>query len=240
MRKLVLYGFLGAMCLTLAGCAAANAADDGRETFTVDNDIILENGYYLSDNDNSYIHIEDGFIELCGYDYITDFTDSWNACEGGKVSLEEFIDNSAEGLFYQIEWQEYTPVRCAGLGGNGTDLILLAVHYDYQPDGSGFIGGYVYNDDGTISKVDNIYSYYGDELPEECAEAAAMFAYPPAADMTVETLDSETAEINTAENETVQAETAEIGMAESETVQAETAEISTAESETVQVETTEQ
>lgn len=82
MRKLISYVFIGAICLTLAGCTAANAADDGRETITLADDVILRDGFYLSDNDESYIHIEGDYIELCGYDCISDFTDNWNAWQG--------------------------------------------------------------------------------------------------------------------------------------------------------------
>lgn len=210
MRKLISCGFLGAICLTLAGCAAASATDDGRETIAVADDVVLQNGYYLSDNDDSYIHVEDGYIELCGYDYISKFTDNWNSYEGGKAPLEEFIDNSAEILLYQIEWQEYTPVRFAGLGEDGTDYILLAVHYDLSLDNNTYIG-YSLNEDGTISKVDNNYSYYGEELPEEYSDdtAEAVFTDTVTTEMTVETYESETTEFNTAESETVQTETTE-------------------------------
>lgn len=84
----------------------------------------------------------------------------------GKASLEEFIENSTDSLLYQIDWQEYTPVRFAGFGEDSTDLVLLVVHYDLAPATNTYMG-YVLNDDGTISKVDNNYSYYGEELPDE-------------------------------------------------------------------------
>ncbi|MDE7193683.1 MAG: hypothetical protein K2O14_06895, partial [Oscillospiraceae bacterium] len=158
------------------------------DTIAAAADIVLDNGYYLSNNDDSYIHIEDGRIELCGYDYAAAFTDSWNELGENKVSLEEYIENSAEILLDQIKLQEYTPVRLAGLGEDGTDVILLALNYEFASS-VGAYTGYTLNSDGTISKVDNIYSYYGAELPQDSSD-------------NIQTIDT----ISTEEGETLQSD----------------------------------
>ena len=52
------------------------------------------------------------------------------------------------------------------MGENGADMTLLAVNYELAQS-TGTYTGYILNDDGTISKVDNIYTYYGAELPAD-------------------------------------------------------------------------
>ena len=152
--------------LLLAGCAAASADAEYSDGDCIEAEVSLSDGYYLSDNDDSYIHISGGQIELCGYDYVTAFTEDWNAVEGDKASLEEYVDNSAEIFLSQCSLQDYTPVKFIGMGENGADLTLLAVNYELAQS-TGTYTGYILNDDGTISKVDNVYSYVGEELPAE-------------------------------------------------------------------------
>jgi hypothetical protein len=147
------------------GCTTAKADDERKTDIFVDNSVTVSEGYYLSDNDESYIHIENGQIELCDYDYVADFTESWNNIEDSKVSLDEYIENSAELFLAQIELQSFTPVRFEGCTEDGGDIVILVLNYD-SAAASGAYSGYILNDDGTISKVDNIYTYYGAELPE--------------------------------------------------------------------------
>lgn len=154
------------LALVLTGCAAASADPEYTQGECIEIEVSLADGYYLSNNDNSYIHIEDGEIGLCDYDYTAAFTSDWNALDGDKASLDEYVDISAEALLYQISLQKYTPVKFVGMGENGGDLNLLAVHYKTSLENNTYYG-YILNDDGTISKIDNIYTYEGTELPVE-------------------------------------------------------------------------
>lgn len=166
MRKPITYGILGTACLMLAGCTAALAEVEEQVGSAVVVEDTLANGYYLSNNDDSYIHIIDGQIELCNYDYIADFTESWNEIQNAdKADLEEYIANSAEIFVPQCELQDYTLVKFVGMGDEGSDFMLLTLNYEFASS-VGTYTGYQLNGDGTISKVDNIYTYYGTELPE--------------------------------------------------------------------------
>lgn len=164
MKKRFLY--LVPCTIMLAGCAAASADVEYVDGDCIEVDVSLADGYYLSDGDSSYIHISDGQIELCDYDYVSAFTDEWNSTDGDKASLEEYVDNSAEIFLAQCSLQDYTPVKFIGMGENGADMTLLAVNYELAQS-TGTYTGYILNDDGTISKVDNIYTYYGAELPAD-------------------------------------------------------------------------
>lgn len=158
--------FLFPFTLLLAGCTVVSADTRYSDGDCVVCDVSLSDGYYLSDNDSSYIHIADGQIELCDYDYITAFSEDWEAIEGEKASLEDYVENSTEIFVSQCSLQEYTPVKFIGMGENGEDMTLLAVNYEFSQS-TGTYAGYILNGDGTISKVDNNYSYCGTELPAD-------------------------------------------------------------------------
>lgn len=150
----------------LAGCTAVSADTEYNDGDCIEADVSLADGYYLSDSDDSYIHISDGQIELCDYDYVAAFTEEWNAIDGDKASLEVYIENSAEIFVPQCSLQEYTPLSFIGMGENGDDMTLLALNYELSKENGTYVG-YILNDDGTISKADNIYTYFGTELTTE-------------------------------------------------------------------------
>lgn len=162
--KKILCVSAGLLCLTFAGCNASREESTTQNTITVAEDVVPEEGYYLSDNDNSYIHIKDGQIELCGFDYVTELTDDWNAYDGSKISLDEYIEINTELLMTEHKLQSFTPVRFAGLGEEGSDIIILVRNYDPSV---GSYRGYTFNNDKTLSLSDKNYSYCGAELPEE-------------------------------------------------------------------------
>lgn len=163
MKKiLALAGILG--ILTFTGCTVASAAGDGAEKGdVVKTEVDLQDGYYLSDNDDSYIHIEDGMIELCGYDIEGKERESWEKTEEPKVSLDEWIDNAKEVFEPLFAWKEYTPVRFVQMGENNEDLILLVVDYEFASS-HGAYTGYKVNKDGTISREGNTYTYTGEKI----------------------------------------------------------------------------
>lgn len=156
---------LCSFALVLTGCTAASADTEYSPGDFVVTEVSLADGYYLSDNDDSYVHITDGQIELCNYDYVTVFTEQWNSLEGNKASLEKFIEVSAEAFLPQCALQEYTPLKMIGMGENGGDQILLSLDYEWSKE-NGTYNGYLVYDDGTLFKADNIYTYFGTELPE--------------------------------------------------------------------------
>ena len=156
---------LCSFALVLTGCTAASADTEYSPGDFVVTEVSLEEGYYLSDKDDSYVHIVDGQIELCNYDYITICTEQWNAIEGDKVSLEESIAIFEESFLPQCELQEYTPLNMIGMGENGGDQLFLSLDYEWSKE-SGAYNGYLVYDDGTLSKAGNIYTYFGTELPE--------------------------------------------------------------------------
>ncbi len=161
MKKLLaLAGILGIIALT--GCTVAKA--DGEEkgdTLVVDVD--LKDGYYLSDNDDSYIHIDNGMIELCGYDIEGKALKDWESTEGKKVGLDEWTKNAKEQFEPLFAWKEYTPVRFVKMGEGDKDLVMLVVDYEFASE-KGAYTGYVVNDDGTIYREGNTYTYEGETL----------------------------------------------------------------------------
>lgn len=160
MKKLLaLAGILGIIALT--GCATASA--DGKEQGEISViEVDLKDGYYLSDNDDSYIHIEDGMIELVGYDIAEKAKNIYETTEGDKVSLDEWIKNAKEQFEPLFAWKEYTPVCITKMGENGEDLVWLIVDYE-DASKHGAYTGYVLNDDGTIYREGNTYTYEGEE-----------------------------------------------------------------------------
>lgn len=167
-RLLALTGTLG--ILALSGCAVASA-DDGK----VQGDkVILEdpaNGYYTSNNDDSYIHIIDGQIELCNYDIDARTIENHKNYDGPKASLEDALEFSRETFTELFRLQEFTTVSFTGMGDNGSDFILLIPNYESAQE-SGSYNGYVLNSDGTISRMDNIYTLDPDFTPDSIVGTA--------------------------------------------------------------------
>jgi len=160
MKKLIaLAGLLGIIALT--GCTAASA--DGKEQGEISIvEVDLKDGYYLSNNDDSYIHVEDGKIELCGYDIVGKAKENYEKAEGEKVSLDEWINNAEELFEPLFAYKEYTPIVCTQAGEGGKDMTLLVVDYDFASE-KGAYTGYTLNDDGTIYREGNTYTYSGEE-----------------------------------------------------------------------------
>lgn len=160
MKKLLaIAGIFGIIALT--GCTAASA--DGKEKGEISIvEVDLKDGYYSSDKDDSYIHIEDGMIELVGYDIAAQAKRIYETAEGDKVSLDEWIENAKEQFEPLFAWKEYTPVCFTKMGENGEDMVWLVVDYEFASE-HGTYTGYVLNDDGTIYREGNTYTYKGEE-----------------------------------------------------------------------------
>lgn len=160
MKKLLaIAGIFGIIALT--GCTAASA--DGKKPGEISVvDVEVKEGYYLSNNDDSYIHVEDGKIELCGYDIVGKAKENYEKAEGEKVSLDEWIENAKEQFEPLFAWKEYTPVCFTKMGENGEDMVWLVVDYDFASE-HGAYTGYTLNDDGTIYREGNTYTYSGEE-----------------------------------------------------------------------------
>jgi len=156
MKKLfALAGLLGIIALT--GCTVASA--DGKKPGEISVvDVDVKEGYYLSNNDDSYIHVEDGKIELCDYDIEEKARADWEKTDGEKASLDKWIENAVEINEPLFAWKEYTPISIAKAGESGDDMILLVVDYEFASE-KGAYTGYVLNDNGTISREGNIYTY---------------------------------------------------------------------------------
>ena len=163
MKKLsALAGILG--IITLTGCTVASAADDGKRKGDISvTEVDIKDGYYLSDNDDSYIHIEDGKIELCGYDIEGKAKEVYEKTEGKKVSRDEWIENAKEQFEPLFAWKEYTPVCFTEMGANGEDMVWLVVDYEFASK-NGAYTGYEVNKDGTISREGNVYTYTGEKI----------------------------------------------------------------------------
>lgn len=170
MRKTIICGALITLCLITSGCSVVSADNDE----IVHSQVMLEktlinDGYYLSDNDDSYIHIVNGQIELCGYDFETVCRSDYDELtdeQKEKTSLESFVKDSVKWFEEETALQDFTPVKFSNGGEDGSDLTLLVLNYE-SASSVGAYTGYVLNNDGTIWKVDNTYSYYGEALPEE-------------------------------------------------------------------------
>mgnify|MGYP004617757459 CR=1 FL=1 len=151
--------------LALTGCAAASAADDHPAGGHSEVDVDLADGYYTNDKDNSYIHITDGKIELCGYDIESEIRKEYDSITDDKVSFEEYLANSEELFEEKTKLQSFTPVCFNKMGENGEDMTLLVVNYDFAKD-NGTYTGYTLNPDGTIKILDNTYSFSSTELTD--------------------------------------------------------------------------
>lgn len=163
MRKLLALTAILAT-LTAAGCSVNAGADTGVKTGDiVVTDTTLADGYYLSDNDNSYIHINDGKIELCNFDIAQYAEESYEKEESPAISLDEWINNAKETFEPLFEYKEYTPVRFVGMGENGEDLVWLIVDYEFAAE-HGAYTGYEVQDDATIIREGNTYTYSGETL----------------------------------------------------------------------------
>ncbi len=175
-RLLALTGTLG--ILALSGCAVASA-DDGK----VQGDKVIQedpaNGYYTSNNDDSYIHIIDGQIELCNFDIDARTIENHNNYDGPKASLEDALEFSREMFTELFRLQEFTTVSFTGMGDNGSDFVMLIPDYESAQE-SGSYNGYVLNPDGTISRMDNIYTFDPDFTPDPTMETTS----EPAAETT--------------------------------------------------------
>lgn len=164
MKKLLaMAGILGIIALT--GCTTASADEKEKGDLSVV-EVDLQDGYYLSDKDDSYIHIENGMIELCGYDIDGKAKENYEKYKEEdcvKISLDEWIANAEEVFEPLFAWKEYTPVCFTQAGENGDDLTLLVVDYEFALE-KGTFTGYVVNDDGTICREENTYTYKGAQL----------------------------------------------------------------------------
>ena len=170
MRKSIINGVLIALSLIMSGCSVASADNEEiiHSQVTLEKTLIND-GYYLSDNDDSYIHIINGQIELCGYDFETVCRSDYDELtdeQKEKTSLESFVKDSVKWFEEETALQDFTPVKFSNGGEDGSDLTLLVLNYEFASS-VGAYTGYVLNNDGTIWKVDNTYSYYGEALPKE-------------------------------------------------------------------------
>lgn len=163
------FAAMGIVCLALAGCAQAGADDDYHNY--INEDIVLQDGYYTCENDDSFIHIENGKIELCNFDMEADAIKIWDELMGKcddeerkrqEPHRDEFIENSVNTMKNDFALREFTPVSFPFPDETFTMLV-----WDYEwAQTVGTYTGYDYYDDGSIGKVGNTYYYYGTELPE--------------------------------------------------------------------------
>lgn len=164
MRKLLALAAILAV-LTAAGCSASAGADDVMEygqSFLPD--IEVKSGYYLSDNDESYIHIENGQIELCNYDIESEIASNYEEhSDNISLSRVEYAENCLEDYTEWSSLQNFTPVTWYKFGDNDEDYTMLVLNYDFAVE-KGAYTGYEYKLDGTIGKMGNTYTYSGETL----------------------------------------------------------------------------
>ncbi len=164
MRKLLAVAAILAT-LTAAGCSvAANAGDTMERGEMFIPELELKDGYYLSDNDESYIHIENGQIELCNYDIESEIASDYEEhSDNISLSREEYAENCLEDYTAWSSLQDFTPVTWYKFGDNDEDYTMLVLNYDFAVE-KGAYTGYQYNSDGSISKLENTYTYSGETL----------------------------------------------------------------------------
>lgn len=170
MRKSIISIVPVAAFVLMSGCSSVASADNDEilHSQIVLDMALIDDGFYLSDNDSSYIHISDGQIELCDYDFERVCRSDYEKLtdeQKQNTDLDSFVSESVKWFEDEAALQEFTPVKFCNGGEEGNDLILLVLNYEYASS-VGAYTGYVFNKDGTICKVDNTYSYFGEELPE--------------------------------------------------------------------------
>lgn len=169
MKKLLGLALTGIMCVALAGCATASADGQNSRIISVDESVSLKDGYYTNDNDDTYIRIEGNKMELCGLDYeayarksCDELYATFNEEELEKQlpHYEDAVKNTAESLRADCALQEFVPVTATFPDKKKTLLVLNYV------ENSQAYSGYSLKEDNSIERYDNIYRYYGTELPQ--------------------------------------------------------------------------
>lgn len=164
-------------CILLSGCVTATADDGavfGEKRILPDSTV--RNGYYVSESDESYIHVVNGTIELCGFDYEKFYRSqpvpaSVNAED--EQELSAYISESAEFNRELNSLKEYTVVEIAGMGENGGALIMLATNPSeneisaaIEADGQLGMSGYLLIDENMIRVISPMpdYVYAGESM----------------------------------------------------------------------------
>lgn len=170
MKNIKLLSILAGAAL-LCGCASAAADHPDQHLEFVDDDVIRE-GYYLSSVDDSYFVIEDGRVSLVNYDweqYYRDQMEDYDLpkdLEEGSPEYEEQIRAWAEYSNKDLTDREFTPIKFVGFE---TDKIMLVTNIPREEISleSGIYAGVTMPDEDTLYlHSDNLYTYYGTELPE--------------------------------------------------------------------------
>lgn len=166
MKKLLCYFALAASCVFAAGCSTATA-DVKTKSDYINEDITVKSGYYTCDEDKSYIHVDGNKIELCNFDYKADAEEAWN---NAMATLDEaerdrqasnhdsYIEESIKDAMEQHKLQEFTPYTFV------SEKTMLVINFEFAHE-HGTYTGYIYNEDGSISKG-NTYRYFGTEEPQ--------------------------------------------------------------------------
>ncbi len=171
-KSIVKSALVGAVCLVMAGCAAASA--DFVPYKEID-ETIVKDGYYTTDVDESYIHVENGTIELCNFseeNELEAIEGYWNEYLEGLSDEEKelrlgdhdgYVANSLEGAKETYAKQEYTPMTFYVNAYLTVRMLLLDA---FDPEGeTGSYHGYLVNDDGCIYlNPEKLYSFAGEEI----------------------------------------------------------------------------
>ncbi len=163
MKKLILTMLLSAFCITSTSCVSAAASED--EEVREVGKIAVKEGYYTCAEDNSYILISDGTIQIVGFDkdkYIENAYSDEVAAYGtdtASISFEEY-KNEAEASIKVDD----TPTVFSVMSFPGGEIMLVTERNETGKGGGAYFG-YFLEDENTISGLYD-YKYAGDTVSE--------------------------------------------------------------------------
>ena len=160
-KRIIANALLLLAIITMSGCAAVSYADNA--TLTAE-EFNIKDGYYVSETDDSYFHIADGWIELKEYDISIVLPKKYEeAVEQGfiepeKYSYEEFYKNSIEGFKYDSQPKKYTVKVFPN------SYAMIVTESSETDKGGGSYSGYGIVNETTIEFQGNMYVYCGERI----------------------------------------------------------------------------
>lgn len=172
MKKILCYAALAVSCALMSGCVEAHAEDPKPRKSYINEDITVKSGYYISDEDDSYIRVDGNMIEVCNFDYEnyieglwSQSMEQWDEQEREKQASRHDIvlENTTKSMKEQHSFQEYTIYT---FPHSDKDTTMLVVNFEFAKAHDTYTG-YIYDPETETICESYTYQYIGEELPEK-------------------------------------------------------------------------
>ena len=147
-KKVISVALLGAMALSVAGCAKKIDPVKKKDFKTAIETVIDEDDYYETDNNNIYYYGDNFFIEFYQFDDADNALDTWEDILDSFESMKDHNDFDGRSSF--VTTDEYGYIRLNGECEDDDFLTDLSGVVFLQSGESYYYGGIYYVDDEII------------------------------------------------------------------------------------------